>query len=62
MLHVINRSLILSLLHIIDSTIDAVESGQSISELISHGFDLLTLLLPQSASIEEHRYAISIGV
>ena len=36
--------------------LDALENGHSITELISHGFDLLTLLLPQSANTEELRW------
>ena len=35
--------------------IETLESGHSIDELISHGIDLLTILLPQTASGEELR-------
>lgn len=35
---------------------ETLENGHSINELISHGIDLLTALLPQSSPVEEVRY------
>ena len=35
---------------------ETLENGHSINELISHGIDLLSALMPQSSPVEEVRY------
>lgn len=45
-------------LEVIKVTRETLEEGHDVSDLISHGIDLIAILLPQTASCEDLRYSM----
>ena len=55
-MNILNEEKFSLTLEVLRITQDTLEAGHDIDDLISHGIDLMSSLLPESASLEEIRY------